>query len=127
MSHEERLGDVPLSQGIWLALFRYPILPEDRLVGSLRNPPYDIHARLGQHDKLTNPAEVWSALDNDIRPSVSYVVTLALDPDQEIAAPTVCTATVRLGQSETLPHEQTLIKGAREWSFGATEETVIER
>ena len=63
-----------------LALFRFPILPEDRLVGDLRNPPFDIQAFLARHDRLTNPAEVWSALDNEMRPSVSYIVTLALDP-----------------------------------------------
>lgn len=63
-----------------MALFRYPILPEDRLEGTLRNPPYEIQARLAAHDRLTNPAELWSSLDNELRPSISYVITLALDP-----------------------------------------------
>jgi hypothetical protein len=82
-----------------LALFRFPILPEDRLVGSLRNPPFDVQARLASHDKLTNPAEVWSSLDNEIRPTVSYMVTLALDPWKELSTPLVLTRTLRTGQS----------------------------
>jgi hypothetical protein len=86
-----------------LALFRFPILPEERLVGELRNPPFDIQAMLARHDRLTNPAEVWSALDNEIRPSVSYIVTLALDPWKEITSPIVRTRTLRTGQATRLP------------------------
>ena len=83
-----------------LALFRHPILPEDRLVGSLQNPTFELQARLAAHDKLTNPAEVWSALDNELRPSVSYIVTLALDPWTAVTGPAVHSFTMHLGQSE---------------------------
>lgn len=83
-----------------LALFRHPILPEDRLVGSLQDPLFELQARLAAHDKLTNPAEVWSALDNELRPSVSYIVTLALDPWTAVTGPAVHSLTMRLGQSE---------------------------
>jgi Pvc16 N-terminal domain/Carboxypeptidase regulatory-like domain len=97
-----------------LALFRFPILPADRLVGSLRNPPYDIQAVLARHDRLTNPAEVWSALDNEMRPSVSYIVTLALDPWKEITTPVVRTRTLHTGQSTTLPSFRELSEDTRE-------------
>ena len=102
-----------------LALFRFPVLPGDRLVGSLRNPPYDIQARLANHDKLTNPAEVWSALDNEMRPSISYVITLALDPWTEVKDDSIVrTLTLRSGQSFTLPRHQRLIEETRgELSF----------
>lgn len=102
-----------------LALFRFPVLPGDRLVGSLRNPPYDIQARLASHDKLTNPAEVWSALDNEMRPSISYVITLALDPWTEVKEDSIVrTLTLRSGQSNTLPRYRRLIEETRgELSF----------
>jgi hypothetical protein len=93
-----------------LALFRFPILPEDRLVGSLRNPPFDIQTRLASHDKLTNPAEVWSSLDNEIRPTVPYVVTLALDPWKEITSPIVISRKLRTGQS-AMPRSGQLDEG----------------
>lgn len=96
-----------------LALFRFPILPEARLVGSLRNPPFDIQACLARHDRLTNPAEVWSALDNEMRPSVSYIVTLALDPWKEITTPIVRTRTLLTGQAPQLPHVTQLTDTSR--------------
>ena len=82
-----------------MALFRHPIIPPDRLTGSLKNQPFDIQARLASHDKLTNPAEVWSALDNEMRPSISYLVTLALDPWSEVTVPLVRTRILRAGQT----------------------------
>lgn len=94
-----------------LALFRFPVLPDDRLVGTLRNPIFEIQTRLACHDRLTNPAEVWGALDNELRPTVPLIVTLALDPWTEITGPVVSTLTLRTGQAGLLPREQTLIAG----------------
>jgi hypothetical protein len=100
-----------------LALFRHPTLPEEHptkkgeklLVGSLRNPPFEIQARLASHDRLTNPAEVWGALENDLRPSVSYIVTLALDPWQEVEGPIVETLILRPGPATGLPNAPRLV------------------
>jgi hypothetical protein len=87
------------------ALFKYPVLPESRLLGELQNQPFEIQARLAAHDHLTNPAEVWSALDNEMRPSISYVITLAVDPWQEIAEPTVRSLVLRSGQAAAAPSQ----------------------
>lgn len=89
---------------LMLTLFRFPVLPRDRLVGTLRNPPFDIQARLAAHDKLTDPTDLWNVLDNDLRPCVSYVITLALDPWSEVTGPIVRTLTLRRGLAEALPH-----------------------
>ena len=94
-----------------LALFRYPILPERRLIGSLQNPPFDIQTRLASHDKLTNPTDLWNVLDNELHPSVSYVITLSLDPWSEVTGPAVRTLTLIPGQTETLPYRQELVPG----------------
>ena len=94
-----------------LALFRHPIIPDKFLMGSMEKPPFDIQARVANHDKLTNPAEVWSALDNEMRPSVSYVVTLALNPWTEVSGPVVRTFTLRAGQANNLPQESFFIPG----------------
>jgi hypothetical protein len=95
-----------------LALFRFPILTNDKLVGSLKNPPFEIQARLAAHDRLTNPAEVWSSLDNELRPSVSYIVTLALDPWKEISGPVVKTLTLHTGEALKLPRDRVLRQDA---------------
>jgi hypothetical protein len=94
-----------------MALYRFPILPEDRLVGMLRNPIYEIQARLAAHDRLTNPAEVWASLDNEMRPSVSYVVSLALDPWSEVTGPAVRSLTFHMGQAYSPEREQSLQAG----------------
>ncbi len=91
-----------------MALFRYPVLPEERLAGSLQSQPFEIQARVAAHDRLTNPSEVWSALDNEMRPSISYIVTLALDPWQAISEPVVSTLVFRAGQAAVLPYRQIL-------------------
>ena len=83
-----------------LALFRHPILPEHMLQGQLQNQPFELQAALARHDRLTNPAEVWSALDNEMRPSVSYTVTIALDPWQPVTGPVVRTMILRSGMRE---------------------------
>lgn len=76
-------------------LLQFPTIPKEYLAGSLRPnendpiPPLEIPARVGSHDKLTNPAELWSALDNQIRPAISYIVTIPINPweEKEVAKP----------------------------------------
>jgi len=106
-----------------LALFRHPVIPDKFLMGAMQKPPYDIQARVANHDKLTNPAEVWSALDNEMRPSVSYVVTLALDPWTEVSGPVVRTYTLRTGQADNLPKDTFFVPGglaSEMFSLGGT-------
>lgn len=89
-----------------LALLRHPTLPEDVLTGTMRDQPFEVPARVAAHDKLTNPAELWSALDNELRPSLPYLVTIALDPWQEISGPLVQSMLLRSGQSHEPAAEQ---------------------
>lgn len=90
-----------------LALFRNPTLPAEYLVGDMQNQEFEIQAKVAANDKLTNPAEVWSALDNEMRPSVSFVVTVAMDPWSEVTGPPVRTLTLRAGLSDD-PRTETL-------------------
>jgi hypothetical protein len=90
-----------------LCLFRNPVLPVEYLAGNLKNQPFEIQTQLAQYDKLTNPAEMWGSLDNEIRPSIPYVVTIALDPWQEVTGPLVKTFTLKPGQSFSMPRRTT--------------------
>lgn len=96
-----------------MTLFRFPLLPADRLIGSLKNQEYEIPTRLANHDRLTNPAELWGSLDNEIRPSVSLIITLALDPWEEISGPVVRTLIFRSGQRTAFPGKPGLLEGTR--------------
>ena len=91
-----------------MALFRNPTLPDHVLHGAIRNPSFPINTYVARHDKLTNPAEVWSALDNEMRPSVAYSVTITLDPWTEFTGPIVRTLTLRAGQANNLPLSEEL-------------------
>jgi hypothetical protein len=93
-----------------LALFRHPTLPEELMVGQMKQQPYEVQAAVARHDRLTNPAEVWSALDNEMRPTVSYVVTLALDPWREVSGPIIRSVFMRTGLAKELPKERQLLE-----------------
>jgi hypothetical protein len=83
-------------------LFRYQELPEDILADQLRQANYPIKAAAAQPDGLfNNPADFWSALDNEIKPSINYVVTLPLDIDMAFTAPMVRTKTLEFKPPET--------------------------
>jgi hypothetical protein len=94
-----------------MSLFRHPIIPDHLLVGTLQNPRFDHTTYIARPDKLTNPAEVWSSLDNEMRPTISFVVTLTLDPWTVVEGPIVRTFSMRTGQTTTLPTFQELDGG----------------
>ena len=86
-----------------MALFRFPELPDDLLPESLQDQPVPIPIRAAQHDLLRTPADVWSALDNELRPAIACVITLALNPYRAITGPLVRTRDLRFGPAAGLP------------------------
>ncbi|MGB1251123.1 MAG: Pvc16 family protein [Candidatus Promineifilaceae bacterium] len=62
------------------ALLRHPSLPPEYLIGELEEQPYSIHSKLASPDVLPNVSEVWSVLDNEMRPAVTCVLTISIDP-----------------------------------------------
>jgi len=72
-------------------LAKYAPLPKEVLQGDLgEQPVLPIPAAIGQSEHMPNNfADLWQALDNRIRPSLTYVVTLALDTQREIIIPPV--------------------------------------
>jgi len=79
------------------ALFRHQIIPEDLLQGGLRGSPFETRTMTAQPSQArANPAELWQALDNRIRPALTFTVTVPLDPEIEFTAPLVFTHVTRL-------------------------------
>ncbi len=80
-----------------MALFRNLIIPEESLRGQLRNQTFPTKAVVVQPSQArANPAELWQALDNRIRPALTYTVTVPLDQDLVFEAPMVFTRRTRL-------------------------------
>jgi hypothetical protein len=78
------------------ALARNPVLTHDVLLGGLKDQPFPIMARVAKPEVArTNPADLWQALDNRIRPSLTYLLTLGLDLDAIFTSPMVFTAVTR--------------------------------
>lgn len=83
-----------------MVLYKHTQLPNECLQGRLGEPLFPVRARVANHDVLTNPAEVWSSLDNEMRASFSYVVTLALDPWKPEGVHQVETVRIKMGPGE---------------------------
>jgi len=106
-----------------MALYRYPYLPEDLLPESLQNQPSPISMMVAQPGGLQNSADVWNALDNEIRPSIACLVTLALDPYRPLVGPLVRTRELRFGHVAAPLLKERLEEQAgqdRFWMVGGT-------
>jgi hypothetical protein len=83
-------------------LFSYPDLPDDMLAGQLAGLKYPITATTAQPDGLfKNPADFWGALDNQLKPSINYVVTVPLDLEMAFMAPIVRTKVIDFKPPDT--------------------------
>ena len=84
-----------------LTLSRYPDIPEELLSGQLAGQYYSIKTTAAQPDGFREPADFWAALDNELKPSINYVITLPLDLTVAFMAPTVRTKTVKFKAPNT--------------------------
>jgi hypothetical protein len=85
---------------IMAVLCRHSFLPEEILQGALKELEYPVHASTAQPDGLVkNPADFWSALDNQLKPYIDYVVTLPVDLDIALTAPVVSTKTIEIKET----------------------------
>jgi hypothetical protein len=77
-------------------LTRYETIPVEFLQGPLRENEGDIVSRTALPESvLKSPGEFWTALENQIKPSLSYVITLAMSRELIAAGPPVLTSIVR--------------------------------
>jgi len=80
---ESVLEEHRLLSQILRLLLQNPVIPNDVLQGSLVNqiPPYP--TVIATPEGMKNQPEFWGALDQQLKPSLSYVITLALHIDDE--------------------------------------------
>ncbi len=83
---------------VLLVLLQNPVFPADLLQGQLGGQ--EINTETAQPGGLIqSPADYWSVLDNDIRPSIDYKLTVRLDLSQEISVGLVLTSQLKVGLS----------------------------
>lgn len=79
-------------------LARFEALPEPHLQGGLREQRYPLYATVARSDGAIRSTDFWTALENHLKPSLIYTVTVALERDALPTGPLVLSAGVRLGQ-----------------------------
>jgi hypothetical protein len=103
-----------------LALFRHATLTED-LSESLQDQPTPIALKVAQYDELDKPSDLWNVMDNQQRPVINLVVTLALHPFKPLVGPIVRTRELVIGQAvaPTSSRQLSAEAGARRtWTVG---------
>lgn len=80
---ESALEEHRLLSQVLLVLLKHPTIPRELLQGSLKHqiPPYP--TVIAAQDGVKNQPEFWKALDQQLKPSLNYVVTLAVLLDEE--------------------------------------------
>jgi|Deesub1362A_J573_1020465.scaffolds.fasta_scaffold02089_6 hypothetical protein len=104
-----------------MALFRHPTLPNDLLPEIFNDQPVPIPMRVAQQESLRNPAEVWNALDNDLRPAINCTITVALKPFAAFEGPLVRTRELRWHLAQDLPSPGAIAQAQRVdemWAIG---------
>lgn len=100
---------------LWRALatlIKYPVIPQEMLTGQLAKQEYDVITHTAQPDGLfNNPADFWAALDNEIKPSFNYVVTLPLDTEVVFTSSIARTSSLSVKRPETEPEMLISISG----------------
>ena len=82
-----------------LTFFQHPILPEEVLQGLVSGQ--EIRTTTGNPNGIfPSPADYWGALDNDLRPSIEYRLTLRMDLNQAIEVGLALTSRIRVGRVE---------------------------
>jgi hypothetical protein len=78
-------------------LAHHPVLPDDVAQGMVRDQPLAVQVKVAQPEQAPkNAADLWQVIDNRIRPSLTYVATLALDADVVLTTPLVFTRITRV-------------------------------
>jgi hypothetical protein len=91
---------------ILATLSRYPYVPLDVIEPPLSDQPHLILMKVAQPDSiLRNSADVWTALDNQLKPVITMTVTVALPPHIIFTAPEVRTKFIRFTPPVDTPQE----------------------
>jgi hypothetical protein len=84
------------------ALSGAPVLGVDLLEPSLRDQPYPVVTRTAQPSRaIENLPDLWGVMENQLRPSINYVVTLAMEREVAFTAPLVISRRTDLLLSES--------------------------
>lgn len=85
-----------------MVLYRYHALPEELLSGPLLDQEFEILLKVAQYDQRDIRREIWSMLDNEMRPILDLTVTLAIEPYSDWTVPLVRSTEIGFGAATGL-------------------------
>jgi hypothetical protein len=92
---------------VLVTLFQHPVFPADLLQGEMAEQ--EVHTMAAQPiGPVQNLADYWGAMDNTIKPSIDYRLTLRVDLSQEMAVGLVLTKRAQVVRTDA----PTLTNGA---------------
>lgn len=80
-----------------MVLYRYRALPDELLMGQLLNQDFDIKIKVAQYDQRDIRRDIWTMLDNEMRPIVDLTLTVAIEPFEEWSVPLVRSTEIGFG------------------------------
>jgi len=83
-----------------MVMFRYKALPEQYLLNTLEDMEFDILIKIAQYDQRDFRREIWSMLDNEMRPIIDLCLTIAIEPEAEWTVPLVRSTEISFGQMD---------------------------
>jgi len=83
-----------------MIMFRYKALPEQYLVGMLDDMEFEILVKVAQYDQRDFRREIWSMLDNEMRPIIDLTLTIAIEPEAAWTVPLVRSTEISFGQMD---------------------------
>ncbi len=76
---EPALDEHKLLSQVLVALFKYPLLPPGVLQGRLKEQEIPIPTTIAMPDGIKNPGDFWNAIGGQLRPSLDFRLTIALE------------------------------------------------
>ena len=87
------------------ALFRLRAIPEDILHEHVPGQENGVPLKLAQYETQSGISDLWSVLDNEIRPAIDIVATATLQPYVDVTVPIVRSLDIRYRQISSLATE----------------------
>lgn len=88
------------------SLYRGTEIPPQHFQGELRDSEYPLLGRIAPPDHLIKPADLWGVMDNELRTSLTWVVTAPLNVFAPVTGPLVRTVEFDFGEQEREPRER---------------------
>jgi hypothetical protein len=80
---------------VLVALASAPVLPKDILKGELVHQPFPIATMTAQVSQaMQNLSDLWNVMENELKPAINYIVTLAVDREYAFSGAMVFTKRV---------------------------------